>query len=335
MAGCNSEDSEENNGSTNTNGKIEVEVSMIWNQAPHSAFTDLIHFNNAFYCSFREGSSHLGPGGSVRVIKSVNGIDWETAAFFEIKPSGSLSTDLRDPKLSVTPDNRIMLLIDVEYYNNGNRVNFRPYISYSDTFGQNFSSLAQCPIYDPELSSVKSYWIWRVSWDKNGKGYGVDYLTPLTLFKTDDGKTYQSAGKINVDGSPNETTIRFDQNGKMYTLIRRESGDQMGVLATSNAPYNEWTFNKLTERLGGPNFIFLNDETLCIGTRMHPALTTGLIVTDLTGKTKKRVVLPSSGDCSYPGMLIHDGKLWVSYYSSHQGRTSIYLAKVPVAELMK
>ena len=81
--GCKSDEPEE---TTNNNGKTELVVSKIWDQAPHSAFTDLIRFNNAFYCSFREGSSHLGPGGSVRVIKSIDGIDWETIAFFEIKP---------------------------------------------------------------------------------------------------------------------------------------------------------------------------------------------------------------------------------------------------------
>jgi hypothetical protein len=40
--------------------------------------------------------------------------------------------------------------------------------------------------------------------------------------------------------------------------------------------------------------------------------------------------LPSGGDTSYAGMVIHDGLLWLSYYSSHQGKTSIYLARLKV-----
>ena len=40
--------------------------------------------------------------------------------------------------------------------------------------------------------------------------------------------------------------------------------------------------------------------------------------------------LPSGGDCSYPGMVEHDGLLWMSYYSSHEGKTSIYLARIEV-----
>jgi len=40
------------------------------------------------------------------------------------------------------------------------------------------------------------------------------------------------------------------------------------------------------------------------------------------------MTLPSGGDNSYPGMVWHDGLLWMSYYSSHEGRTSIYLAQI-------
>ena len=43
---------------------------------------------------------------------------------------------------------------------------------------------------------------------------------------------------------------------------------------------------------------------------------------------QERLKLPSGGDCSYPGLVWHEGVLWVSYYSSHEGRTMIYLARV-------
>jgi hypothetical protein len=38
--------------------------------------------------------------------------------------------------------------------------------------------------------------------------------------------------------------------------------------------------------------------------------------------------VPSGGDSSYAGLVWHEETLWVSYYSSHEGKTSIYLAKV-------
>jgi hypothetical protein len=46
------------------------------------------------------------------------------------------------------------------------------------------------------------------------------------------------------------------------------------------------------------------------------------------GTLTEFLALPSKGDSSYAGLAMHKGLLWVSYYSSHEGKTSIYLAKV-------
>lgn len=46
------------------------------------------------------------------------------------------------------------------------------------------------------------------------------------------------------------------------------------------------------------------------------------------GELKPLLDLPSSGDSSYPGLVWHDNLLWVSYYSSHEGKSAIYLARV-------
>src|SRR5262249_6659452 len=46
---------------------------------------------------------------------------------------------------------------------------------------------------------------------------------------------------------------------------------------------------------------------------------------------KELITLPSGGDTSYAGLVWHDDLLWVSYYSSHEGRAPIYLAKVRLA----
>jgi hypothetical protein len=40
------------------------------------------------------------------------------------------------------------------------------------------------------------------------------------------------------------------------------------------------------------------------------------------------LTLPSGGDTSYPGMVWHDNEIWMSYYSSHEEKTAIYLARI-------
>lgn len=86
-----------------------------------------------------------------------------------------------------------------------------------------------------------------------------------------------------------------------------------------------------------PISYFLNKDNFIIGSRFHEAksTTTALHVTDLKGSVIKTIKLPSSGDNSYPRMVMQNDKLWVAYYSSHEGKSSIYLAKVPLYLLNK
>jgi len=81
-----------------------VEVRRIWDRAPHNAFTDLVRFHGEWLCVFREGAAHVSPDGALRVIKSDDGKVWTSAALLT-HPSG----DLRDAKITVTPDGRLML----------------------------------------------------------------------------------------------------------------------------------------------------------------------------------------------------------------------------------
>jgi hypothetical protein len=131
-----------------------------------------------------------------------------------------------------------------------------------------------------------------------------------------------------VTGQPNETTIRFDKTGTMLALVRRESGK--GWFGSAKPPFREWTWKELNYKLGGPNFIELPDGTLVAGTREYgeKKKATTLIARLTPDALEPLATLPSGGDTSYPGLVWHDHLLWVSYYSSHQGKTSIYLAKV-------
>lgn len=320
-----------------------IVVTKIWDKSGHQAFTDLIRFKNAFYCSFREGESHVASAssGKIRILRSTDGDNWKSVALLEIN-----GLDLRDPKLSITPDKRLMITLAGAVFENGVPKVLVPMSSFSDKDGMNFSVPVKATL-DPSIKPGHD-WIWRVTWH-NGIGYGIDYQlkenakdrTTLSkdawlvyLMKTTDGKHFENVSKLDVEDLPNESTIRFDKNGKMYVLIGREAKDRMGVLAESSSPYKTWEYNPLTFRLGGPNFIFLNSKKLLIGTRIYDeGPSTGLYITDLKGNIIKTIKLPSRGDTSYPGMVVFKNRLWVSYYSTHEGKTSIYLAKIPLKML--
>ena len=83
-------------------------------------------------------------------------------------------------------------------------------------------------------------------------------------------------------------------------------------------------------RIGGPHMIRLPDGRIVAATRLYDGSTrTSLSWLDPeAGTLEEFIKLPSGGDTSYPGLVYHEGVLWVSYYSSHEGKTAIYLAQV-------
>lgn len=318
----------------------------IWSGAPHNAFTDLIEYKGYVYCSFREGSGHVpGSNGVGRILRSKDGRKWEPFAL--IRKEG---IDLRDQKISVMPDGRMLCLMGGSVYDTTTKpsrlLGMYPHVAF---MGKNMEFTT------PEKAVLENSghnWIWRLTWYK-GTGYGIDYGDGserkmiktaggrnfgVTLVKTTDGKHFEKITDLDIDGGPNESSIRFDAGGKMYVLVRREDGDRMGVLATGKAPFTSFNYQKLDYRLGGPDFMFTPDQKkLIVGTRLYVpgGAKTGILLTDLNGKVLKTLVLESGGDCSYPGMLIKGKELWVSYYSSHTGKTKIYFTRIPLNALLK
>ncbi len=313
-------------------------VNKIWDKEAHNAFPDLFKFKGNLYCAFREGANHVDNNntGKVRVMRSKNGSNWETVALFSMK-----GADVREARLSVTPDGKLMAILAAGVWKDGSYLSLSPYVAYSDKKGNSFGALEKITVEDSGGPAID--WIWRVTWHK-GIGYGVMYRIrgdrkaaewEAHLLSTKDGKNYTIIKQLAIDGNPNESTIRFDENDEMFIVVRREAGDQNGVLARSAFPYTNWSFNAIDFKLGGPNFLFLNKKQIILGSRFRENKTssTRLFVMDLNAKVLKTIILPSGGDTSYPGMVLEKNKLWVAYYSSHEGKSSIYLAQVPLSKL--
>lgn len=298
-----------------------VEVRKIWDEAPHNAFTDLIRFDGKWFCTFREGKAHVSPDGALRVIESTDGKTWTSAARIESEDS-----DLRDAKLSITPDGQLMLMGAGALHDRSQKTH-QSLAWFSDD-GRTWSDAVE--IGDP------NFWLWRATWH-DGKAYGIGYYVAkqgraARLYESADGKTYSAIVEALYDaGEPNESSIVFDGD-TAYCLLRREAGN--GLLGTAKPPYREWIWKDLGKRIGGPHIIRLDDGRLLAAVRLYDGkVRTSLCWADpATGAFEEFLTLPSGGDTSYAGLVPHKGLLWVSYYSSHEGKTSIYLAKVRLPE---
>ncbi len=304
-------------------GAVLVGVDKIWSQAPHNAFTDLIRFRERWYCAFREGMAHVSPDGGVRVISSADGVNWSPAFYIS-----SEYADLRDPKLSITADRRLMLSATAAY-KPPTEVGHQSLAWYSldgREWGIPFK------IGDPEL------WLWRVTWHRRS-AYSMAYGTRedrfLRMYVGPEGLRFQMvADRVLEEGKPSEATLLFNGDDSALCLLRRDGAPGTAYLGHSRPPYRGWEWKDLGMKLGGPNMIRLPDQRIVAAGRLYDGRQrTSLCWLDEEEATLTEfLTLPSGGDNSYPGLVYHEDLLWVSYYSSHEGKASIYLAKVRLPE---
>jgi hypothetical protein len=315
-----------------------VSVIKIWDQGEHNAFTDLIRWKDRWYCTFREAAAHVGGDGKLRLLESADGEQWKPCALLTEK-----GIDLRDPKLSITPDNRLMIVAGGSVYEGKTLRGRQPRVAFSKD-GREWTPTQRV--------LTEGEWLWRVTWHQ-GKAYGISYdaserSTPaakeaaktgkvepgpadwkLKLVVSDDGVNYDLVTHLDVPGHPNESTLRFLPDGEMVALVRREGGNTFGWIGRSKPPYKDWSWKETKHRFGGPNFIQLPSGELWAAGRSYPGgAKTVLARMTVDGDYEPVLTFPSGGDTSYPGLVWHDSLLWMSYYSSHEGKSAIYLAKI-------
>lgn len=300
---------------------VVVDTQRIWDQAPHNAFTDLIRFRDSWFCVFREGKAHVSADGALRVLKSEDGVKWTSAALVT-----SETSDLRDAKISVTPDNRLMLA-GAEAFEKDGKKQHQSLVWFSDD-GIQWSQ-------SEEVADL-NYWLWRITWHK-GKAYGFGYgcsgaPRSLKFYESSDGISFQTLiPKVEGVGTyPNETSMVFMPDDSVYCLLRQDGVPKDGLIGKSKPPYTDWTWKSLGTKIGGPDMIRLPDGRFIAVVRLYDAAVRTAVcwLDPETGTLTEAVALPSGGDTSYAGLVWHDDMLWVSYYSSHEGKTGIYLSRV-------
>jgi hypothetical protein len=320
-----------------------VSVAKVWDRGPHNAFTDLIRWRGKWYCTFREADGHVGGDGKLRVLESSDGTSWESVAL--VAEEG---IDLRDPKLSVTPDDRLKIVAGGLVYKGTTTIMGRqPRVSFSKD-GREWSA--------PQRVLSEGDWLWRVTWH-GGRAYGVSYNGDarksqeaidaakksepvssepadwkLKLVTSEDGVKWDVVTYLGVPGFANETTLRFLPDGEMMALVRREEGTTFGWVGSSKPPYKEWKWHETKHRLGGPNFIRLPDESLWAVSRSYPGGAKTVLAKMGRDSYEPVLTFESGGDTSYAGMVWHEGHLWISFYSSHEKKSAIYVAKVRVPQ---
>jgi len=320
--------------SKDTAADLTLKLFRVRKLRPNAYFPDITRHQGAMIATYREASEHSDRAfGKVVILKSDDdGESWKNVALLELQ-----KTDLRDPRFCCLADGRLML--------NGG-IGAKPgkgswqgkrrgsFVAFSND-GVEWSR-------PREILGGRDEWLWRCTAHSDGYAYGIvkeqgegryrnlERLQYSRLVRTKNGIDFEVIAELQNGDIPNEATIRFAPDNSAYIIHRM---NDYALFGKSPPPYKSWVWHHLGRQVGGPNLIRLPDGQWLVGGR---ALRNGNKIMQLgqldvvNGRYHPLIDLPSGGDCSYPGFLVSQNKLWVIYYSSHEGATNLYLAELTI-----
>lgn len=203
-----------------------LQGKAIWDKKTRVELTDIIRFQDDWYCGFREADQHgWEPGqrpGKVRIVRSSDTEHWKSVALFSWE-----GADLREPRLAVTAEGALMADVTITF-GQGDRAAstdsepavFRQTVTWLSRDGEQWGAAYACP-------SAVNTCRWATTWH-DGMGYGVGKSgkdTGGTLYRTRDGKSWRPLLENFVRhfvprASANEATLAFGKDGVAYCMMR-------------------------------------------------------------------------------------------------------------------
>jgi hypothetical protein len=284
----------------------------------HNAFTALVRWRGAYWLAFRSGPSHHFGEADIRVLRSPDAEAWPEACRFRIW------TDDRDPQMLATPD-RLFLYTHPFQESHG-----ASFVTWTDD-GRTWS--------EPRLVYEPQFFLWKPV-AHAGRFYATAYrrevgATPaearsVDLITSADGVRWEKVSTIGAGHGECETTIWFAPS-EQITAFLRVKHRVPGFILEAEPPYRRWTQRPAGVSLAGHSVHTFRGTPYLISRTLAESgkSTCTRIYTYEAGSLTPYCDLPSGGDCSYSGAVETGDEMLVSYYSTHEGSTNIYLAWVP------
>jgi hypothetical protein len=300
------------------------QLDCVWGEGEHNAFTDLCVFQGQLWLVFRQAAGHVSPRGHIVVLRSIDGNSWQLAAEIHMP-----DIDLRDPKLAVSHDGRLLLsCAGVDRLHDINAM--QSYWYWSDN---------GCHWSPPQAVADQQSWLWRMRFI-NDVGYGVAYVPgeqSTTLYRLSaDGALQKHVEPLfglasHGLGYPNEHDLFLLPSGEMACLLRRDADSASAQLGIAAPPFCNWRWRDLGVRIGGPVVLPIAGQFLAAVRLYNPVRTSLCWLNIELDKLEEVLTLPSGGDTSYAGLALFNNQLYCSYYSSHEGSSAIYMAQLALA----
>jgi len=319
----------------------------------HTSNTDLIAWRGGFLLVHAASPWHLGSTRSRLLVKHSRdeGRTWETLARLSLA-----GHDIRDPKV-VEIDGTLFLYA---LPNQGQMATPIGTVLATSRDGRAWSDWepvgpAGWLFWRPKTRDGRTWWV-SAYWKEHGRSM---------LLRSEDGRAWEEVSIIHEGDGNDETAIEFLPDGRLLATARLEvtpdallGNDAAGTLvAVAEPPYTTWRKHRSgVTRLDGPA-LFRHDGRVFAVARWqvppHGGLWKlgGMFSRKRTGLYRiepGRIVylgdLPSAGDTSYAGVVLHDGALFTEYYTSRIDRdypwllamflpTDLRMARIPLEAL--
>jgi len=290
-------------------------VRTVVSDGKHNAFTALVRWRDGYWLSFRKGPSHGYGKADLIVLRSTDGDHWA-----EHKRLNCL-TDDRDPSFLATPERLFLYDVALE------GTELTSFVTFTDD-GKAWSTPR--PVYQQQ------YIFWKPI-EHGGPFYATAHLKShnakernVHLITSTDGLAWKKISKIRGGNSESETTLHFASDKKIVAFLRQKHGSPQSSILESMAPFEHWTERPCGVHLAGHSVYTFAAVTYLFSRTRQDEKTGTMVYIYEDGRLHPYCRIPSGGDCSYPCAVPMGEEMLVSYYSSHEGTTDIYTARVPL-----
>jgi hypothetical protein len=305
----------------------------------HNSNTDMILWRGDFLLVHDARPYHFGsPEARLVLRRSTDGRRWEELARFQVP-----GKDIRDPKLALIGGRLHLYALP----NSGKMATPEGTLLATSEDAVHWTPLepiepAGWLLWRPKSNDGGKTWYVPAYWKDHGKSI---------LLRSNDGRDWEQVSVIQEGNGNDETDIVFLPDGRLLATTRLEVTpdtvlghyDGRTGIHVAAPPYTEWsTHESRLTRLDGPNLFALDGEVFAVAryqpdpngflTRMGGILSRKR--TSLYRVEPDRLVrlsdLPSAGDTSYAGVVVHEGQLWIDYYTSRFDRDWPWLFGMPL-----
>ena len=295
-------------------------VEKVVADGKHNAFTALVRWKDQYWLAFRKGPSHAYGEADIYVLRSSDGHEWSEAHRVNALP------DDRDPEFIAT-DERLFL-----YDPALEGPKLTSFVTYTDD-GRKWS--APQPVYEPRFIFWKPIKhgdrFYATAHRKDDSDSGAK-SREVHLITSTDGLKWEKISLMRAGNWESETTIYFPEEDRCVAFLRQKYPSGHGFILEAKAPYQEWTQRDAPVHFSGHAVVEMDGVNYLFSRTMGGGKTGTMIYIVKNGDITPYCELPSGGDCSYPGAVKIGDEMLVSYYSTHEGSTNVYVARVPLAK---